>query len=413
MLLPILEVYVVHHPDDDQGAHIGKAVFEHFHGTVFSGLIGGSVEVYVRSEPWGPGTRAPRPLPFPGTRSLNDLPAPHISAVVPVVSLEMAREVEEGGDWHRYVEHLVAAHRANPNHVGIFPIIRGGGDRPASQLGNLLSGIQNIAAPSGLGASEPVLEMACRDLAQGVTQMIRGPESRMQVFISHTRRESEEEEDVPELIRLVRSIIAETRLRSFFDANDLQPGRNWDDKLRAEASDSALLSLRTDLYASRVWCQREMLLAKQAGMPIVILDSLGHGEERGSFLMDHVPRIPIRESGGGWSKEDIRRGLNLLVDEALKREIWRLHQSLLGDSAHPHVDWWAPHAPEPVTLTHWLLESSSVDVLSDGRVVILHPDPPLGEDEAMSLEQVVSLAGYEGELIITTPRGLAARGGHL
>ena len=71
-----------------------------------------------------------------------------------------------------------------------------------------------------------------------------------------------------------------------------------------------------------------MLIAKRAGMPVVILDSLGHGEERGSFLMDHIPRIPVREAKGRWSKVDIRRGLNLLVDECLKRAIWGVQQSL-------------------------------------------------------------------------------------
>ncbi|MEY2933853.1 MAG: hypothetical protein RL033_4602 [Pseudomonadota bacterium] len=29
-------------------------------------------------------------------------------------------------------------------------------------------------------------------------------------------------------------------------------------------------------------------------MPIVILDALGRGEPRGSFLLDHVPRIAVR-----------------------------------------------------------------------------------------------------------------------
>jgi len=37
-----------------------------------------------------------------------------------------------------------------------------------------------------------------------------------------------------------------------------------------------------------------MLIAKRAGMPIVILDAPVLGEERGSFLMDHVPRVPVR-----------------------------------------------------------------------------------------------------------------------
>ena len=35
-----------------------------------------------------------------------------------------------------------------------------------------------------------------------------------------------------------------------------------------------------------------MITAKQAGVPVVILDALDEGEDRGSFLMDDVPRVP-------------------------------------------------------------------------------------------------------------------------
>ena len=71
---------------------------------------------------------------------------------------------------------------------------------------------------------------------------------------------------------------------------------------RQRRDGGGLLAIRTDLYASRDWCQREMLIAKRAGMPVVIMDALGRGEERGSFLMDHVPRVPLRPSAAGWMR---------------------------------------------------------------------------------------------------------------
>lgn len=398
------------HPDDTEGLELAKVVFEHFHGTVFSGLIGGSVEVYVRSASWSEGTCAPRPISFPGAEGTNGVAASHAVAVVPIVSLPLAREVEKKGGWYDYLSDVVSRSQGASDRVGVFPIVVGEGDTSKSALADIFSSLQYIAAPSGLSDEEPLEQLACRDLVQGIVQMLRGPTSRLTVFISHTRRESDDEEDVPELIRLVREIIAETRLKSFFDASDLQPGRDWDATLRDRAADSALLAVRTDLYASRSWCQREMLIAKRAGMPVVILDSLGYGEERGSFIMDHVARIPVRADGQSWSKEDIRRGLNLLVDESLKREIWTLHRSLVSFDSGLNVDWWAPHAPEPVTLSSWLLGEGAA-ALKEDEIVILHPDPPLGEDEMSSLLQVVALAGHEGDLVITTPRGLASRGG--
>jgi hypothetical protein len=111
--------------------------------------------------------------------------------------------------------------------------------------------------------------------------------------------------DITALVTLVRDVIASTHLDQFFDANDLQPGADWANALIEKASTSALLALRTDLYPSREWCQREVLTAKRHGMPIVILDAISYAEERGSFLMDHVPRVPIRYETPEWNRRDI------------------------------------------------------------------------------------------------------------
>ncbi len=213
---------------------------------------------------------------------------------------------------------------------------------------------------------------------------------------------------MPELLDQVRSVLHQTRLDAFFDAHDLQPGEDWSMALRQQAGQGAMLALRTDLYSSREWCQREMLIAKELGVPVVILDALGEGEQRGSFLMDHVPRIPVRQDGAGWRDSDVRRGLDLLVDEHLKRVLWRRQQALAGDRPDLAVDWWAPHAPEPVTLAEWL--TSRGGARASGRTRVLHPDPPLGVEERRVLDGLARLAGLGDGLDVMTPRQLAARG---
>ena len=276
-------------------------------------------------------------------------------------------------------------------------------------LGKLFSNYQAIAATSSFAEPEPPAEVRCRDLAQGITQLILGPNARLTIFVSHTKHEQSRDEHVPELVSSVRLIIRDTRLGLFFDANDLQPGVDWDEKLRAEASSSALLALRTDLYATREWCQREMLLAKLHGMPVVILEALFAGEERGSFLMDHVPRVPVRDDEGVWRRADVRRGLNIIVDECLKRSLWILQKELAKTRSDLNIDWWASHAPEPVTLADWIKEQEGSNKGKQG-LRILHPDPPLGPEEKLALQQMASLSGYTETIDILTPRTLAARG---
>jgi hypothetical protein len=151
-----------------------------------------------------------------------------------------------------------------------------------------------------------------------------------------------------------------------------------------------------------------MLFAKQTGLPVVILDALGRGDERGSFLMDHAPRVRLHRDASGWRESDVRLGLNLLVNESLKRALWQRQEELAADRPGLNVAWWAPHAPEPATLVHWLQSRGAAPAGATPRV--LHPDPPLGPDERLVLDAIATAAGLPG-IDIMTPRLLAARGG--
>ncbi|MEU1755635.1 hypothetical protein ABZ436_23660 [Micromonospora matsumotoense] len=415
MLPPVLEIYVVWHPGDRAGATVADEVVQHFHGSLFTGLLGGAVEVYVRSAGWRDPGDAPRPVPMPHLASGNGLAPAQLTAVVPVLGYELAAAVESRrGPWHRYVEQIVAGQRQSPDRVALFPLVLHRDAVEETELGRLLNRFHGLDRGPRV-AGETVAERRCRDLAQGIAQFAGGaPGGRLTVFISHTQQPGNQEQAaVQELIAGVRSIIGHTRLNDFFSTNDLQVGTDWGDALRANAAASALLALRTDRYASRAWCQWEVLLAKRAGMPVVLLDALHQGEERGSFLLGNAPCVPVRHQGGSWVEADIRRGVNLLVDECLKRTLWGLQRELAGGLPGLDVTWWAPHAPEPVTLAAWLAEQQGAGRTTSGGgpVRILHPDPPLGPAERQVLDQLAQVGGLDTPLDILTPRTLAARGG--
>lgn len=409
MLPPVLEIYVVWHPDDLAGAGVAQDFVQHFHGTRFGGLVGGAIEVYVRSVGWRGPADAPRPLPFPGVPVLNGVVAAQLVAVVPVLGTELAAVVESGtGPWHDYAIDIVTTRDAHPECVGVFPVVVDRAAVDGTKLNRIFGRFHRI------GRSAPVEQESssrCRDLAQGIAQWAGDP--RLTVFISHTSRTAPgDEPQVASLIELLRSVIGQTCLDDFFDTNDLQPGVDWDKEIRSAASTGALLAIRTDLYASREWCQREVLCAKCAGIPVVVLDALRRGEERGSFLLDHVPRVPVRHHCDDERRADILTGLNLLVDECLKGVLWRRQRELAQGRADLEVAWWAPHAPEPATLVAWLAAERTAGRLTGADSArILHPDPPLGTDEKKVLEQMAKLGGLAGGLDIMTPRMLAARGG--
>jgi hypothetical protein len=409
MLPPVLDVYVIYHPQDARGSDIAAALVQHFHGAAFSGLLGGGIEVYCRNSGWRSQADAPRPIPAVAQDIFEKTQAPRFIALVPLVGMGMARAVQQGGAWLDFLQSCIEIPAAQRQRVGIFPCLL---TEQAIQgrLGDLLRTPLRIASPQVKDGGLDVGDTS-RDLAQGIAQLLAPQErQRLKVFISHTKRGSDsEQQSVADLVQMVRNVIAQTRLDQFFDASELQPGKDWDETLRREAAGSALLAIRTDLYSSRTWCQREMLIAKQAGMPMVVIDALSAGEQRGSFLMDHVARIPGRADAGVWRTADVVRALNMLVDASLARELW-LHQSQLA-RAHAAVEvaWWAPHAPEPVTLLNWLESARRGTRTLPANLLILHPDPPLGEDEKSVLQQIAAMAGVTGVLDLMTPRQLESR----
>lgn len=78
------------------------------------------------------------------------------------------------------------------------------------------------------------------------------------------------------------------------------------------------------------------------------------------------------------------------------------------------VAWWAPHAPEPLTLLHWIegvLGAGEADSKRNEMLRVLHPDPPLGSEEREVLRRYASLTRLGRDIDVMTPRQLATRGG--
>ena len=402
MLPPVLEVYVVWHPADTEGDRIAGWLLDHFHGTPYAGLVGGAVELYIRSSPWAANSDSPRPMPFQEPLPYG-LPAPRVAAVVPVLGVRLARAVNcQSSGWGGYLTGVLDAAREN-EWVGVFPV-----RVPGCVDGMLDSLFGSIQAMDSASADDP--RVLCRELAQQVAQLVDDPlGSRLTVFISHTKRHSPDEEpdDVDDLIARVRGRIAQTHLLSYFDEADLQPGSDWDSELCRNAASSGLLAVRTDLYAGREWCQREFLTAKLAGMPVVTLNAVSGAKERGSFLMDHVPIVGYRDHSDETRNESIDKALNVLVDEALRRALWKLQEERLHSVG---FDWTPLHAPEPITVLPWLLDNHE-SAVADGRLLVVHPDPPLGPDEQTVIDQLFAVAGVDGSIDIVTPRTFASRGG--
>lgn len=404
MLPAVLEIHVVWHPDDETKARpIADAIIDHYHGDQFSGLIGGAIEVCVRSAGWtGPGS-APRPILLPGDAGPPQ-PAAHV-AVVALLGNGLGRALSwaPADPWHAWLARLKDAVTAMPDKVCLRAMALDHGIQSVAPLAPLFGSTQLLGQPDP--QNPPDDTMLLRDLSQSLAQFIEGGNHPIQVFVSHTKHTDDlTEAAVKSFVDAVRLEIRHSRLREFFDSHSIQAGDEWAKKLEANAGTGAMLSLRTDRYSGREWCHREVAIAKRRGVPVVAIDALIEGDDRGSFLLNHVPRVPAVRSGVNWDPGTIRKALARLVDECLKRALWKRQCALAGSV----IFWWSAHAPEPLTFTAWLRDNRPT---GRGPLIVLHPDPPLTATERAVIDDIAALGGLGKRLEVLTPRTLAARAG--
>ncbi|MGH7733829.1 MAG: toll/interleukin-1 receptor domain-containing protein, partial [Gemmatimonadales bacterium] len=397
---PILEIYVLWHPDDDLGATIGDQLIHHFHGPAYAGLAGGAVEVYLRSVPWDGASGPPRPMPFMSPLPAG-LPAAQITAVIPILGRHLARTVRSDGNWRRYLEAVFAADQTTavaPGSpiVGVYTLTVPGANLAGSSLAAVAARPQTLPGFAADSAST-----LAREVAQAISQRLAHVlvdsdiEERLTVFISHTKRAADARDTGPTIAGVVRQVLSDSHLDSFFDAHDIQVGEDWESALDAEASRHALLMVRTDSYAGREWTQREVHVAKMHDIPIVCLNAVRGEEQRGSFLMDHVPVVACP---AGQEDRAAEQALNRLVDEALKRALWQAQRIYLAQDG---FDWLPVHAPEPVTAIGWL-QSHLTHVAAERTLVMMHPDPPLGPNERQVIFDLCRIADHTAPVDILT-----------
>ena len=231
----------------------------------------------------------------------------------------------------------------------------------------------------------------------------------VKVFISHAKKDGA---DLAEGIR--DHIRSRSQLDTFFDKNDIPYGSEFGKVLRAGAESTALLVLQTDEYSTREWCQREVLWAKQAGRPVLVVHTVKAGEKRSFPYIGNVPVVRYdRPAPPGLGNEapgaagtstvppspaSLDKILAPLLQEVLRIEHFRGHfEDLreLFDVREPVRP--LTQAPELLTLVGLRKEGDQVKTF-------VYPEPPLGDQEIDLLRE------FDPKLTVITPVMLLALG---
>lgn len=368
---PAVAVHVVWHPRCAVGAALGEALF----GWLFEDpdeLAGGGLRIPVRL--WrGDPAGGPPPLP------------PYEESGLAALVVLLGDELVADPAWPSWLDQAVTAARPDDLLLGVSLT------SAALELNSPLLDLNLIRLhdvnPNRRQAllRNRVTHALCRRLA--------GTDRPVRVFLSHAKQDG-----VAITTRVRDYLSAGSGLGNFFDAQDLPEGSRWADLLRREAAAAAevvLLTVRTDGYAGRDWCRSEVLEAKRAGSPIVVLDALAGLEPRGFRYLGNTPAV--RWSTGRPAELDALLGV--LLQETLRfRHFPRRVADLCQAYRLPDDPRVLPAPPELLTVLR------ARDQAPPGGRQLVYPDPPLGTDE------LALLAELAPDLEPVTPTGLISRG---
>ena len=210
------------------------------------------------------------------------------------------------------------------------------------------------------------------------------PPPPLKLFISHAKA------DGVDFARKIKAYIeSEYAFKTFFDANDIAFGYDFPQEIEQHLSHAVFIAIHTDKYASREWCRREVLLAKQHNRPILILSCLKDGESRSFPYMANVRTVHY------YPLDDLvwPRLISAVMQETLRvkyQELWAQYvirkkrvKIIAGSvSAYP---------PELITV---LTRKKEL------KRNFIYPDPPLGAEELAILKQ------FDPNIVYQTPSSL-------
>ncbi len=193
-------------------------------------------------------------------------------------------------------------------------------------------------------------------------RFITGKETeKLKLFISHSKKEIDKlgEIKAKELRDFLR---ADTKLDSFFDANDIVDGYDFEEQIKTNVEKSLFIVLETNTYSEREWCRIEALAGKRNKVPGIVVSLISGAVKRGFPYLGNVPLIRYNNN---WSNI-----VNLLLRTALDQYYQEKLLTQLKDSIAPDNYCILPFSPELLSFC-----------LIDRNKKILYPEPPLGTEE--------------------------------
>lgn len=364
-----LNIYIVWHPKFPRGIDYANFLYSEFSRNYEKPLSRGiGIPVFFRSELADNG----KPLDINFTLANKN-------AIIVLVDDEMF----EDKIWTDYFRKLALS---SPKNSRIFPVaLSKYAYDVVSEVKQQFIRLKDITDPD----EKKEFEKKCtklrsellHDLSRMLLDMVPSNESQkdsspppVKLFISHAKKDGE-----PIAIDYRNYIRAETKLSSFFDANDIANGYDFENEIAQGVKNSALVVFQTDEYSTREWCRIEIITAKKYKSPIVIVNAVKSGEKRSFPYIGNAPSIR-------WNNN-----FSEITDLALIQILCNLHSAQLLVSMIELYKLDKYDVIEYLTSPPELFNYIYIMKLKEKNkksIVILYPDPPLGMEELRLLNEM-------------------------
>jgi hypothetical protein len=352
----LLRIYVLWHPESAFGQAAADAIAKHFDGLGMErDGVAYRVPVRFRSEGWDPfsGSRAPAGIPWED--------AEH-NAIVLLHDEVTARDEAE---WDNYVHAARQAISARNNVDVYIPFLCAAAVRPLPSDGTTQYARQYrwiTSLPDEEARGKRLLLHILQRVRTHLRRLISPAAGREPLFVSHAKADGDE--TAWSIINHVNSKDQDVPLDTFYDAKELMPGEDYQQRFIDEIENGTLLAIVSDIYDSRPWCVFELTEAKRKRRPIVLADVSRLRTTRTYPYGANLPRVRYSASG----RAAIESLLVDVLSEGLRCDLF-LRQAAQRLTERQQRGLTLPRPPELFDL----IQRSTDEIGS----VVVYPDPPI------------------------------------
>ena len=202
----------------------------------------------------------------------------------------------------------------------------------------------------------------------GISPEKKGKDSSIKLFLSHAKAGG----TGVIIAKAIKEYVDTTNMNRFFDATEISPGVPFDREIERHIPGSTLVAIVSDLYSSRYWCQREVMLAKKENCPTIVVDCLEEYEDRIFPPASNIPCVHVTPNDALPEKDILRILLSAII------ETIRYKHSTLSIMYYQSQGWIDKNC---AVLSRPLEVRQALDFAASNILKVCYPEPPVYTDE--------------------------------